>query len=168
MTSSSLKLRLSVLALLGLGSCSDEPAHPTLKGAPILFEATARGTYTYDCDNGQWRLKDKEQEVLFDQAGQRIGTAANDTYTTQWRADDGGAAKGQLEAREKILMPDDSPVFIYSIVNKGTGRFAEVITVRRGRPRGDGLSVRECREARTERKVAYSLTYTFYGAGGPR
>ena len=161
-------LRLSALVLIGLGSCSDEPALPELKGAPILFEATARGTYFYVCDNGRWRLKDKEQEVLFDKAGQRIGTAANDIYTTQWKGDDGAAASGRLTAREKTDTPDDPPVFIYSVVQKSAGQFAQAVTVRRSRPRGDGLSVRECRDAHAERKVAYSLTYTFYGAGASR
>jgi len=160
---------VAAAALLVLASCAEDPALSSLKGAPLLFEATGKATNTYSCINSQWALRERGQEVLTDGTGNRIGSAVNDIYTTKWQGDDGSVATGQLAARESSGSPDEPPALVYSVNRgQGTGRFAPVATVRRGKPRGAGLSGRDCREGGGERKVEFSVTYLFYGASASR
>lgn len=153
------------LGLLCLASCAGDPAHPSLTGAPVLFEATARATNAYTCDGARWQLREKGQEVVFGEGGRRIGTATGDSYSTTWRGDDGSAVTAQVAAREGSGDNYDPPVLIYSAIgHQGAGRFSPVASVRRGRPSGIGLLTVACKEVGEERKVSYSVVYTYYGA----
>jgi hypothetical protein len=160
---------VAALGLLLLASCADDAALSSLKGASVLFEATGRATNTYACDGARWQLRERGQEILFDGSGRRIATAVGDIYSTRWQGDDGSAVTVQVAARENVGMTGDPPALVYTAVGRqGSGRFSSVTTVRRGPPRGVGISTRSCRDLGEERKVEYSATYTFYGGSASR
>ncbi len=159
----------ATLMLLVLAACGGESPTAAPKGAALLFEATARATNIYVCDNAQWTLKQKGEEVLFDNGGGRIGTSSTTPYSTTWRGDDGSSIIGRAEARADGMGQGDTPVLKYAITSRqGAGRFTPVMTVRRVSSRCAAPSSRECSTPGSERQLNYAAGYQFYGAGEHR
>ena len=156
------------LAMLLVAACGGPSPTAVPSGAPLLFEATAKGTNIYVCQRGdraKWTLQEKTEETLFDSADHQIGVAVSTPYATRWQASDGSVISGQMVSREDTAHEDDLPVLLFTVAaRQGTGMLSPVRSVRRVRNRGGTPPARDCAPPGTESKRPYSVVYQFYGA----
>jgi hypothetical protein len=132
----------------------DVPPHSRL-----LLRAIGSGDQVYGCVNGSWALKAPDAKLL-NQEGSVIGRHfAGPT----WQLNDGSLVKGRAVAKQ--VAPDAAavPWLLLESVG-GTGKLGAVRFIRRTGTHGGNAPDGSCSQSAT-RRVPYTATYSFYGAG---
>jgi hypothetical protein len=132
----------------------DVPPHSRL-----LLRAVGSGDQVYGCVNGSWALKAPDAKLL-NQEGSVIGRHfAGPT----WQLNDGSWIKGKAVAKQ--VAPDATavPWLLLESVG-GTGRLGAVRFIQRTGTHGGNAPDGSCNQS-AMRRVPYTATYSFYGAG---
>jgi hypothetical protein len=159
------------LVLLAAGGCADTSLVRPPEGAPLLFEATAKGTVRYECtgqEGAVWQAGPVE-ETLFDKQGRPIAemrSGAGCAYCMRWQATDGSAVVAQSIAREPGKRTGNVDAQLWAVRNhEGSGLFGSVETLRRTQGEGGEPVPHDCARIGTYMRLSYSAHYQFYGAG---
>jgi Protein of unknown function (DUF3455) len=132
----------------------DVPSH-----SKLLLRAIGSGDQVYGCVNGSWALTAPDAKLL-NKEGSVIGRHfAGPT----WQLNDGSWVKGKAVAKQ--VAPDATavPWLLLESVS-GTGRFGAVRFIQRTGTHGGNAPDGSCSQSAT-RRVPYTATYSFYGAG---
>ena len=132
----------------------DVPPHSRL-----LLRAVGSGDQVYGCVNGSWALKTPDAKLL-NEEGSVIGRHfAGPT----WQLNDGSWVKGKAVAEQ--VSPDAAavPWLLLESVG-GTGRLGAVRFIQRTGTHGGNVPDGSCSQ-NAMRRVPYTATYSFYGAG---
>jgi hypothetical protein len=125
----------------------------------LLLRAVGSGDQIYDCVNGRWVLNAPDAKLL-NEEGSVIGRHfAGPT----WELNDGSSVKGKAVAKK--VAPDATavPWLLLESVG-GTGKLGAVRFIQRTATLGGNPPYGSCSEGAT-RRVPYTATYSFYGAG---
>jgi hypothetical protein len=132
----------------------DVPPHSRL-----LLRAVGSGDQVYGCVNGSWVLMTPDAN-LFNEEGSVIGRHfAGPT----WQLNDGSWVKGKAVAKQ--IAPDATgvPWLLLESVG-GSGSLGAVRFIQRTGTHGGNAPDGSCSQSAT-RRVPYTATYSFYGAG---
>jgi hypothetical protein len=132
----------------------DVPPHSRL-----LLRAVGSGDQVYGCVNGSWALEAPDAKLL-NQGGSVIGRHfAGPT----WQLNDGSWVKGKAVAKQ--VAPDATavPWLLLESVG-GTGRLGAIRFIQRTGTHGGNAPDGSCSQS-AMRRVPYTATYSFYGAG---
>ena len=156
----------ATLAILGVAACAERSIVVPPSNAPLLFEATAKGSMTYVCAGPEqpvWMGTRWFEEVLYDKQGQVVATAGPHPY--RWQANDGSTVTVISIAREPSASRGDLAAQLYAVqTHEGHGLLDRVKTVRWIKAKG-GESPGLCKQIGTELRAEYTALYQFYGAG---
>ena len=132
----------------------DVPPHSRL-----LLRAVGSGDQVYGCVNGSWALTAPDAKLL-DQEGSVIGRHfAGPT----WQLNDGSWVKGKAIAKQAAPDATAVPWLLLESVG-GTGRLGTVRFIQRTGTHGGNAPDGSCSQS-AMRRVPYTATYSFYGAG---
>ena len=159
--------RLGMIALVLAVACAarDSIAQTTKESIDVpphsrlLLRAVGSGDQVYGCVDGRWALSAPEAKLV-NQEGSVIGRHfAGPT----WQLNDGSWVKGKAIA--KLAAPDATavPWLLVESVG-GTGRLGTVRFIQRTGTHGGNAPDGSCSQSAT-RRVPYTATYSFYGAG---
>jgi len=154
-------LILGIIPAIADQAAVDPPAH-----APLLVDAQADGVQIYACettDKGpEWVFKAPEAN-LFDAEGRQIGSHF---AGPSWKLTDGSEVVGTPVAKLDAPVSGAIPWLLLRVKTKeGSGRLAEVTTIRRAETKGGAAPTTGCDKSHVGEQVRmrYSATYQFFG-----
>jgi Protein of unknown function (DUF3455) len=149
-----------LLAGIMCGVCLEGQQVPSTIDVPpgtrLLMQAKGEGVQVYVCTEGTWTLKAPDAKLL-DTQDKVIGEHfAGPT----WKLNDGSQVRGKMIASQRS--PDAGSVpwlLLAAVPQSGSGKFADVVYIRRTDTRGGAAPTGPCSG---ERRIAYSASYSFY------